>query len=71
MRRLTATFVAVCMVLMASSLGAVLFLAAGLPVIHSAIVALAALICLVLYNAVSTRLRDRGSSPHEQQRITV
>jgi cyclic-di-GMP phosphodiesterase TipF (flagellum assembly factor) len=59
MRRLTATFVAVCMVLMASSLGAVLFLAAGLPVIHSAIVALAALICLVLYNAVSTRLRDR------------
>ena len=59
MRRLTATFVAVCMVLMASSLGAVLFLAAGLPVIQSAIVALAALICLVLYNAVSTRLRDR------------
>jgi len=59
MRRLTATFVAVCMVLMASSLGAALFLAAGLPVIPSAIVALAALICLVLYNAVSSRLRDR------------
>lgn len=59
MRRLTATFVAVCMVLMASSLGAALFLATGLPAVHSAIVALAALICLVLYNAVSARLRDR------------
>jgi cyclic-di-GMP phosphodiesterase TipF (flagellum assembly factor) len=54
-----AIFVAVCMVLMAASLGALLFLAAGLPAIQSAIVALAALICLVLYNAVSTRLRDR------------
>jgi cyclic-di-GMP phosphodiesterase TipF (flagellum assembly factor) len=59
MRSLTAIFVAVCMVLMAASLGAVLFLAAGLPPIQSSIVALAALSCLVLYNVVSTRLRDR------------
>lgn len=47
------------MVLMAGSLGAVLFLALGLPVVQSAIVALAALSCLALYNTVTTRLRDR------------
>ena len=59
MRRLTAMFVAVCMVLMAASLGAILFLAAGLPAVHAAIVALAALMCFALYNAITTRLRDR------------
>jgi cyclic-di-GMP phosphodiesterase TipF (flagellum assembly factor) len=59
MRSLAAMFVSVCMVLVSASLGAVLFLAAGLPPIQSSLVALAALICLVLYNATTNRLRDR------------
>ncbi|HWM82579.1 MAG TPA: EAL domain-containing protein [Pseudolabrys sp.] len=50
MRRLTATFVAACMVIIAGSLGAVLFLAAGLPALPSALVALTVLCCLALYN---------------------
>ena len=60
MGRLTAVFVATCMVLIACSIGAVLYLRFGLSGADSAIVALTALTGLVLYNAVSTRLYDRG-----------
>jgi cyclic-di-GMP phosphodiesterase TipF (flagellum assembly factor) len=48
------------MVLIACSIGAVLYLRFGLSGADSAIVALTALTGLVLYNAVSTRLYDRG-----------
>jgi len=60
MRRISATFIAVCMVLIAGSFGAVLYLGFKLDGSTSALVALAALTGLALYNAVTTRLRDRG-----------
>lgn len=60
MRRISAIFIAVCMVLIASSIGAVLFLALRLDGLTSAIVALAALTTMALYNTISNRLRDRG-----------
>ena len=60
MVRLGAIFVAVCMVLISSSFGAVLYLWFGMTGAESSLVALAALTALALYNTVSTRLRDRG-----------
>lgn len=59
MLRITAIFVAVCVVLIAASLGAVVYLMLGLSVIESGVVALAALTALALYNTLSTRVRDR------------
>jgi cyclic-di-GMP phosphodiesterase TipF (flagellum assembly factor) len=58
--RISTIFVAICMVLVAASLGLVLYSAAGISATESAIVALAALTFLILYNAVSMRLRDRS-----------
>ena len=60
MRRIGAIFIAVCMVLIAGSIGAVLYLGFKVDELTSAIVALAALTAMALYNAVSGRLRDRG-----------
>lgn len=58
MRRLGAIFIAICMVLIAASLGGVLYLTAGLSVTEAAVVAIAALAGMALYNAVSGRLQD-------------
>jgi len=60
MLSLSAVFVAVCMVLIAASGGAVFYLLLGFSGAESSIVAVAALTGLALYNAVSTRLRDRS-----------
>ena len=60
MLRIGAIFIAVCMVLIAGSIGAVLYLGLKLDARTSAIVALAALTGMALYNTVSNRLRDRG-----------
>jgi cyclic-di-GMP phosphodiesterase TipF (flagellum assembly factor) len=60
MRRIGAIFIAICMVLIAGSLGAVLFLAVKLDLLASAVVALATLIAMVIYNTSANRLRDRG-----------
>lgn len=59
MIRISTIFIAICMVLIAASLGLVLYAMAGLTSSESAIVALTALTFLILYNAVSMRLRDR------------
>jgi cyclic-di-GMP phosphodiesterase TipF (flagellum assembly factor) len=59
MIRISTIFVAICMVLVAASLGLILYAVAGLSGSESAIVALTALTFLILYNAVSMRLRDR------------
>jgi cyclic-di-GMP phosphodiesterase TipF (flagellum assembly factor) len=59
MIRISTIFIAVCMVLVAASLGMILYSVAGLGITDSAIVALTALTFLILYNAVSMRLRDR------------
>lgn len=60
MIRISTIFIAICMVLIAASLGFVVHSAAGLSLSESAIVALAALTFLILYNSVSMRLRDRS-----------
>jgi cyclic-di-GMP phosphodiesterase TipF (flagellum assembly factor) len=57
--RISTIFVAICMVLVAASLGLVLYSVAGISAMESAIVALTALTFMILYNAVSMRLRDR------------
>jgi cyclic-di-GMP phosphodiesterase, flagellum assembly factor TipF len=59
MIRISTIFIAICMVLVAASLGLALYSVAGLSGTESAIVALTALTFLILYNAVSMRLRDR------------
>ncbi len=60
MIRISTIFVAICMVLVAASLGLILYSVAGISGPESAIVALTALTFLILYNAVSMRLRDRS-----------
>src|SRR5260221_13442640 len=60
MIRISTIFIASCMVLVASSLGLILYSVAGISGPESAIVALTALTFLILYNAVSMRLRDRS-----------
>ncbi|MBR0708747.1 EAL domain-containing protein [Bradyrhizobium liaoningense] len=60
MIRISTIFIAICMVLVAASLGLVLYAVAGISGTESAIVALTALTFLILYNAVSMRLRDRS-----------
>src|SRR5262245_25853863 len=60
MLSLSAVFVAVCMVLIAVSGGAVFYLLLGFSGAESSIIAVAVLTGLALYNAVSSRLRDRS-----------
>ena len=60
MIRISTIFIAICMVLVAASLGLVLHAVAGFSGTESAIAALTALTFLILYNAVSMRLRDRS-----------
>jgi cyclic-di-GMP phosphodiesterase, flagellum assembly factor TipF len=59
MIRISTIFIAICMVLVAASLGLVMYSVAGMSGSESAIVALTALTFFILYNAVSMRLRDR------------
>jgi cyclic-di-GMP phosphodiesterase, flagellum assembly factor TipF len=59
MIRISTIFIAICMVLVAASLGLTLYSVAGINGSESAIAALTALTFLILYNAVSMRLRDR------------
>lgn len=60
MIRISTIFIAICMVLITASLGLILYSVAGLSVSESGLVALTALTFLILYNAVSLRLRDRS-----------
>jgi len=60
MLRLSAIFIAVCMVLIAGSLGAVLYVGLKLDPRTASIIALAALVAMAIYNTVDNRLRDRG-----------
>ena len=62
MIRISTIFIAICMVLVSASLGTVLYAMAGISGPESAIVALAALTFMILYNAVSMRLRDRSEA---------
>jgi cyclic-di-GMP phosphodiesterase TipF (flagellum assembly factor) len=62
MIRISTIFVAICMVLIAASLGLVLYSMAGMSAAEAAIIALATLTFLILYNAVSMRMRDRSDA---------
>ena len=59
MVRISAIFIAVCMLLIAGSLGLVLYLRFGMTGAESALVALGALTALGVYNTISARTRDR------------
>jgi cyclic-di-GMP phosphodiesterase TipF (flagellum assembly factor) len=59
MIRISTIFIAICMVLIAASLGLVVHAIAGLGLSESGIVALATLSLLILYNAISMRLREQ------------
>ncbi|MGN6287259.1 MAG: EAL domain-containing protein [Afipia sp.] len=61
MIRISTIFIAICMVLIAASLGLVVYSVAGLTVQESGLIALAALTFLILYHAVALRLRDRAN----------
>jgi cyclic-di-GMP phosphodiesterase, flagellum assembly factor TipF len=60
MVRISAIFIALCMMLIAASLGVVLFLRFGFSAVDSALIALAVLSVLAIYNAVVGRKRDRA-----------
>jgi len=59
MVRIGAIFIAVCMVLIAASIGAVLYFAFRLDSRTAALIALGALVAMALYNTISARLADR------------
>lgn len=60
MARLGAIFIAVCMVLIAGSIGVVLFLAFGLSGPEATVIAIGALTALALYDAIAKQLRHRS-----------
>jgi len=60
MVRISAIFIAVCMVLIAASLGVVLYLRFGFSGADSALAALGVLAVLAIYNAVAARKYDRS-----------
>jgi len=62
MVRISAIFIAVCMVLIAASLGIVVYLRFGFTGAESALVALGVLTALAVYNAIAARLRDRAEA---------
>ena len=62
MPRIAAAFIAVCMLLIAGSVGAALYLSGSLGPVEAAVVALAILITLVVYNASVSRVRDRSDT---------
>jgi cyclic-di-GMP phosphodiesterase, flagellum assembly factor TipF len=60
MLRLSTILIATCMLLIAGSVGVVVYLSYGFTRIDAAVVALAAFTVLVLLNSASTRARDRA-----------
>lgn len=60
MLRIAAIFIAVCVVFIAASVGAVVYLVFGLSGTESSVIALAVLLTLTIFNMVSSRVRDRA-----------
>jgi cyclic-di-GMP phosphodiesterase TipF (flagellum assembly factor) len=60
MLRLGAIFIVLCMVVIAASVSAALYLLVGLHATESMIVGIAVLTGLAIYNAATTRMRDRA-----------
>lgn len=60
MLRLSAIFISICMVLIAGSLGALLYFGLKIDPRTATVIALAALVAMAIYNMVDNRLRDRA-----------
>jgi cyclic-di-GMP phosphodiesterase, flagellum assembly factor TipF len=58
--RLGAVFIAICMVVIAASAGATVYLVFALPAMESTVVALSVLTAMALYNSISTRMGVRS-----------
>jgi cyclic-di-GMP phosphodiesterase, flagellum assembly factor TipF len=69
MVRISAIFIAGCMILIAASLGAVLFLRFGFGLANSALVAVGILTVLAVYNAVAGRRTDRAEVSNQVANI--
>jgi cyclic-di-GMP phosphodiesterase, flagellum assembly factor TipF len=65
MVRISAIFIAVCMVLIAGSIGFVVYLRFGFTGAESALVALGTLTALAVYNAIAARTRDRQEASNQ------
>src|SRR5689334_20421597 len=65
MRRLSAVFVALCMMVIAGSIGAVVYLSLGLDGTGSAIIGLIAFIGLAMFNAVTGRRVQEGADSEQ------
>jgi cyclic-di-GMP phosphodiesterase TipF (flagellum assembly factor) len=61
MIRIGAIFIGTCIVLIAASIGVVLYLGFAFDVTQAALVALAVLVTMGLYNTISSRLADRAA----------
>ena len=59
MGRLSAVFIAVCMLLVAASVGVVTYLSFGFSGVEASVIAIAVMTALVMVNTVTTRQRDR------------
>lgn len=70
MIRISTIFIAICMVLVSASLGMVLYSMARFSFGESAIVALTVLTFMLLYNAVSMRLRERGDATSQVESLS-
>jgi cyclic-di-GMP phosphodiesterase, flagellum assembly factor TipF len=70
MLRISAIFIAVCMVLIAGSLGVVVYLRFGLTGAESALVALGVLTALAVYSTVAARLRDRAEASDQMATLS-
>src|SRR5271156_5952842 len=69
MVRISAIFIAGCMVLIAASLGALLFLRFGLSLTNSALVAVGLLAVLAVYNVIAGRKQDRAEVSNQVSSI--
>jgi len=69
MVRISAIFIAGCMVLIAASLGAVLFLRFGLSLTNAALAAVGVLTVLAVYNAIAGRKQDRAEVSNQVSNI--
>ncbi len=65
MVRISAIFIAICMVLIAGSAGVVLYLRFGFTGAESALAGLGVLTALAVYNAISARARDRAETSNQ------
>jgi cyclic-di-GMP phosphodiesterase TipF (flagellum assembly factor) len=65
MLRISAIFIAACMVLIAGSVGFVVYLRFGFTGAESALVALGALTALAVYNAIAARKHDRQEASNQ------